>query len=249
MVPLSCTFSSVSKISNTLSAATIPICITLNLSAIWRKGLYNMVMYILKATNCPIVVSVSPLIIQMAPKYTTKPILILEIISAIGKKMELYRMFFNQALLCFWLISSNFSNSIFSRLKSCTIFIPVNRSWMNVFRLATSFRTSLKATFIFLLKMLVAIRITGIITSTIPVVFQFITSIKAITIIILSTSLTIINNPWLKILAMDSISETERVTNFPTGSLSKYFILNEEMWWYNLSRKSLIISCPNQLAK
>ena len=158
-------------------------------------------------------------------------------------------MFFNQALLCFWFISLNFSNSIFSRLKSCTIFIPVNRSWMNVFRLATSFRTSLKATFIFLLKMFVAIRITGIITITIPVIFQFTISIKRITIIIFSTSLTIINNPWLKILAMDSISETERVTNFPTGSLSKYFILNEVIWWNNFSRMSLIMSCPSQFAQ
>ena len=120
---------------------------------------------------------------------------------------------------------------------------------MKVFKLATSFRTSLKATFIFRLKIRVAIKIIGIIESTTAVIFQFTTSIKTITIIIFSKSLIIINKPWLKILAIDSISETARVTNFPTGSTSKYFILNELMCLYNLSRRSLIISWPNQLAK
>ena len=100
IVPLSCTSELDSKISKTRSAATIPICMTLNLSAIWRKGVYNMAIYMLKEISCPTLVLVSPLMINMAPKYTTNPKVILETISAIGKKILLYKMFFNQALLC-----------------------------------------------------------------------------------------------------------------------------------------------------
>ena len=170
-------------------------------------------------------------------------------ISAIGKKIELYKMFFNQALLCFWLISLNFSNSIASLLKSCTIFIPVNRSWTKVFRLEISFRTSLKAPFIFFLNILVATNIIGIMEIMISDSFQFKKNMKPKTTTIFSKSLAILNKPWLKILAIDSMSDTVRVTNFPTGSSSKYFILKEAICWNNFKRISLIMSCPNQFAQ
>src|SRR5690606_2361407 len=51
------------------------------------------------------------------------------------------------------------------------------------------------------------------------------------------------------IRAIDSISNTERVTNCPTAVLSKYFIRKLVRCLNNLSRKSLTISCPSQFAQ
>ena len=60
----------------------------------------------------------------------------------------------------------------------------------------------------------------GIATKTIQVNRQFSLSIKPRITTIFSKSLPIIKRPWLKILAIDSMSETERVINCPTGAVS-----------------------------
>ncbi len=52
------------------------------------------------------------------PNQTIKPIVIEVESSAIGKKIELYQTVFNQAFLCFSLILTKLSYSIFSLLNN-----------------------------------------------------------------------------------------------------------------------------------
>ena len=60
----------------------------------------------------PSIIALSP------PNHTIKPIVIDVESSAIGKKIELYHTVFNQAFLCFLLIPTKLSYSIFCLLKS-----------------------------------------------------------------------------------------------------------------------------------
>ena len=62
------------------------------------------------------------------PYQTIKPTVIDVESSAIGKNIELYQTVLSHAFLCFSLIFTKFSYSIFSLLNSWTIFIPVNLS-------------------------------------------------------------------------------------------------------------------------
>ena len=69
-------------------------------------------------------------------------------ISATGKNIELNHTVLSQAFLWRSLMALKVACSATSRPKSCTIFIPLMRSWTKVLRLAISFRTSSKAFFI-----------------------------------------------------------------------------------------------------
>jgi hypothetical protein len=94
-------------------AAIIPSCISLNLSAICRNGLNNIpinMVYENKSQKCS---KVSPFIILIPPKSTIKPSVKDEIISAIGKKMELYKWFYPLFLCLSFISFRTFSNSIF----------------------------------------------------------------------------------------------------------------------------------------
>ena len=173
IVPVSWIWSSVSKISNTLLAAIIPNCISLNLSAICRSGLNNIPMNIVYENKSPNVVKVSPFNILNPPYKTMNPKVNDEMISAIGKKIELYNMVLIQAFRCLSLMFLNLSNSMSSRLNNWTIFIPVTRSWTKEFILAISVRTSSNATCIFRWNIRVKKTKMGMATMTIQVSFQF----------------------------------------------------------------------------
>ena len=127
---------SVSIILKTRSPETIPICNWLNLSAICLKGLNNICAICTKAITVP-GPGTAASITCLLPNQTIKPIPIDDKISATGKKIEKYQMVFIWASLCLLLICLKLLYSIFSRLKSCTIFIPVTRSCTKPFKLAT----------------------------------------------------------------------------------------------------------------
>ena len=75
--------------SKTRFAAIIPICISLNLSAICRNGLNNIPINMVYENMDPKDVVVSPFKIRTQPYQTTKPSVRDEIMSAIGKNTEL----------------------------------------------------------------------------------------------------------------------------------------------------------------
>ena len=212
--------SDVSKILKTLFAATIPICNVLNLSAICLRGLKSICDNWIKRKIVPNVTDVWLNPTKPPPYHTNKPIVIDVEISAIGKKIELYQTVLSHAFLCLVFILTKFSLSIFSLLKTCISFIPEILSCTKELRLATSFLTSLNATFIALWNNLVAIKINGRIAKTINDNSMLKKIITPKTESINIKSATIMNNPWLKILAIVSMSLTDLVTNLPTDDLS-----------------------------
>ena len=219
ILPKSLTNSSVSNILKTLLAATIPIWRVLNLSAICLSGLNSIWDNWINKNIVPKLIEFSTAILLNPAYQTINPTVIDVDISEIGKKIELYQTVFNHACLCLSLIFLKLLYSISCRLNIWISLIPERRSCTKELRFATSFLTWLNATFIAIWKSLVATRINGSIRKIINDNFKLKINITESTENIKIKSATIINNPWLKILAIVSISLTVLVTSLPTDDL------------------------------